>query len=312
MKVWVLELRKLHAWLAALWLIGLPVMVAADPLPAPDYDRQLLNVDLKDIEPADVTSGFLDAQFKSYQPEDVQRAGRVLWLKFIARTDFHPHDTPALLLRKSRDNDVRLFTLDNGKQTELIPVTQISQFGASHQLVYLAPEGINHGQAWYVRIERPLNEPDGVRLSNDTVQAALARNDAHAQIIDLVFGALMALSLSVVLIWLVLKDSLLIHYSLLILMQALYIAYFSGQAFDWPLFRYALPLEAYTWNVPIALSGAFACLFVRGITDMKHFSVLAYRIFGWLAISFTVLAVTNVVQNFGLALFIARVGNACF
>src|SRR6185369_12176205 len=160
-----------------------------------------------------------------------------------------------LLLHKSRDIQVRVFSSTNNKPVELIPAIAVSQFGAAHQLVYLMPDGITTGQSWYVRVERPSSELFGIGLSNNTLQAVLSRNDSHAQIIDLAFGALMALSLSVILIWLVLKDPLLIHYALLILTQALYIAYFSGQAFDWPLLKYALPLDAYTWNVPIALSG---------------------------------------------------------
>ncbi|MES1196454.1 MAG: 7TM diverse intracellular signaling domain-containing protein, partial [Steroidobacter sp.] len=300
-------------WLATLLLAWLlPVLASADSANESGYDRQLLNVELKDIEPGDIAGGYLDAQFKPYKVEDVQRAGHVLWLKFTAHKDFHPSGTPVLLLHKSRDIDVRVFTAIGKQPVELAPAIALSQFAAAHQLVFIAPDGIAAGQSWIIRVERPVNELDGITVSNDILQDALARNDSHAQIIDLTFGALMALTLSVVLIWLVLKDPMLIHYSMLIFTQALYIAYYSGQAFDWPLFKYALPLEAYTWNVPIALSGAFACLFVRDITDMRHFAPRAHRAFGWLSISFVVLAVSNVVQNFGLAIFITKLGNVIF
>jgi diguanylate cyclase (GGDEF)-like protein len=284
----------------------------AEEKPAPAYDAKLLNVDLRDVEIVDVTSGILDSQFKPFKPSDLERAGKVFWLKFTALSDFHADGTPVLMLNKSRDMKARLFSVTSGKPIEITSVISVSRFAAAHQAVFLVPEGIRSGQSWYVQIERPINEVYAVNLGNNTLQAALKSNDAHAQVIDLAFGALMALSLSVMLIWLVLKDPLLIHYSLLILMQALYIAYFSGQAFDWPGFKYALPLDSYMWNVPIALSGAFACLFVRDITDMKHFAPRAHRVFGWMSMSFVVLAISNVVENFGLAVFIARLGNVIF
>ena len=299
-------------WLALLLVWLLPAHGFAGPANDPEYSRQLLNVELKDIESSDIAAGFLDAQFKPYKVEDVQRAGPIFWMKFTALKDFHPVGTPVILLRKSRDIDMKVYAISAGKPVELQAATAVSQFGAAHQLLYIAAEGISAGQSWIVKVERPVNEVDGIVVSNDTLQVALARNDSHAQIIDLAFGALMALTLSVLLIWMVLKDPMLIHYSMLILTQALYIAYFSGQAFDWPLFKYAVPLDAYTWNVPIALSGAFACLFVRDITDMKHVAPQAHRVFGWISVSFVVLAVANVVQNFGLAVFITKLGNVIF
>jgi len=299
--------------LAALLLAGLlGIHAEAAEKPLPDYDAKLLNVDLRDVDVVDVTSGILDSQFTPFKPRDLERAGKVFWLKFTALSDFHPDGTPVVMLNKSRDMQAHVFVAAHGKPVELSSVISVSRFAAAHQLVFLIPDGISRGQSWYARVERPLNEVYAVGLTNNTLQAALTSNDTHAQIIDLAFGSLMALSLSVVLIWLVLKDPLLIHYALLILMQALYIAYFSGQAFDWPLFKYALPLDSYMWNVPIALSGAFACLFVRDITDMRHFAPRAHRVFGWMSMSFVVLAVSNVVENFGLAIFITNLGNVIF
>ncbi len=52
--------------------------------------------------------------------------------------------------------------------------------------------------------------------------------------ITLAFGALMAMALTSLLIWFVLSDRILIYYAVLFSMQALYIAFFSGQGFDWP------------------------------------------------------------------------------
>ncbi|MDE2148355.1 MAG: hypothetical protein KGJ55_00710 [Gammaproteobacteria bacterium] len=81
----------------------------------------------------------------------------------------------------------------------------------------------------------------------------------------------MVLVLVALLIWLMLRDKLLLLYAGLFSLQALYIAYFSGQAFDWPVLSYALPLGSCTWNVPIALSGALASLLAREIAELRRF-----------------------------------------
>lgn len=310
----LMELRGLTTrtlCLTLLWLVWCVCGIQAEAA-EPAYKQELLNVGMKDIDVSDIAQGYLDSQFKPYDVEEVHRAGRVFWTRFVANEAYHPSGTPVMLLFKTRQIDVRVFSIADHQAKEVQPVIALSQYGAAHDLAFLAPEGIQAGQSWIVRVERPANILDNIRMRNDTMQHALTRTDSHAQAIDLTFGALIALTLSVFLIWLVLKDPMLIHYSLLIFTQALYIAYYSGQAFDWPLFKYAVSLGAYTWNIPIALSGAWACLFVRDITDMRHFSPQAHRAFGWMCWAFFVLAVLNVFDNFGLERVILAMGNGLF
>jgi diguanylate cyclase (GGDEF)-like protein len=122
----------------------------------------------------------------------------------------------------------------------------------------------------------------------------------------------MVMALASLLLWFVLSDRLFILYSALISLQALYITYFTGQGFDWPFLSVALPLTSYAWNVPAALSGAAACLFVREIAELRLYSPRVYRVFGWLAVTFVVLAFSNVLQVVGLGAPVAIVGNLIF
>jgi diguanylate cyclase (GGDEF)-like protein len=120
------------------------------------------------------------------------------------------------------------------------------------------------------------------------------------------------MSLAAVLIWFVLADKLLLLYASLFSLQALYIAYLSGQAFEWPLLWRALPVASYSWNVPAALSGAAACLFVREIAELRRYSPRVYSIFGWLAGAFIVLTFANLAQLIGLGAVVAAIGNLVF
>jgi diguanylate cyclase (GGDEF)-like protein len=90
------------------------------------------------------------------------------------------------------------------------------------------------------------------------------------------------------------------------------VAFLSGQAFDWPLLHYLLPVASYSWNVTAALSGAVACLFVREIADLARFSPRIYAIFGWLSVAFVVMAFANFAQVIGLGPLVAAIGNVVF
>ena len=83
------------------------------------------------------------------------------------------------------------------------------------------------------------------------------------------FGALMAMAISALLIRLVLPDQIYPLYGVLFLLQAIYLAYFSGQGFTWPLLSYARPFANYAYNVPVALSAAVAALFVREFANLQ-------------------------------------------
>ena len=88
-----------------------------------------------------------------------------------------------------------------------------------------------------------------------TLTRTLEEAAAHARMIALAFGALMAMSLSTLLVRFVLTDRLYPLYGTLFSLQALYLAYFSGQGFHWPVLSWARPFASYAWNVPVAISG---------------------------------------------------------
>ncbi len=69
----------------------------------------------------------------------------------------------------------------------------------------------------------------------------LALGTERARMIALTFGALMAVSLAALLIWFVLKDPLFILYATMFSLEALYVAFISGQGFDWPVLSLRRP-----------------------------------------------------------------------
>ena len=155
-----------------------------------------------------------------------------------------------------------------------------------HDAVFLLPSELTPGQPLYARVEPVGRGAEELRFSRlDADRGTGERRRAHAHdrahfwrtdgdgvcgAADLVRAVRISCSSST---------------RALFSLQALYVAYLSGQGFEWPLLSYALPLGSYAWNVPAALSGAAACLFVRDIADLKRFYPRVYTIFGWLALA---------------------------
>jgi diguanylate cyclase (GGDEF)-like protein len=270
-----------------------------------------------------VTSGSLDAHFKPFDLHETRRRGGPFWLRLRSVGGFNRADhlaagvpattfLPALAVRKGRHLHTQLFTTRAGESISLPQAVDFPEYGYAHEAVFVLPDGLKAEQPLYARVEPLGRGPEELLFSISTLDQILARGAEHARMMTLAFGALMAMALAALLIWFVLSDKLFLLYATLISMQALYLAYLSGQGFEWPLLSYALPLTSFAWNVPVALSGAVACLFIREIADLQRFSPRIYTTFGRLAWVFVLLAFANVAKFIGLGKAVAAVGNLIF
>lgn len=309
-------------WLAT-WLLGLAaclvVFLAACLSPAlaaesqPAFEIQVLDAAVPDPA-ADVTSGSLDSRFEPFDFRETRQRGQAFWLKLQSVDDFLPAAVPTVTVRKGRHLQVRMFAANTvaGESVPLHLAAELPGFRGVHDAVFVLADGLEAGQILYARVEALGTGSEELHFSTATLPEKLARGAEHARMIALTFGALMAMALASLLIWFVLSDKLLLLYATLFALQALYMAYLSGQGFDWPVLSYALPLISYAWNVPAALSGAVACLFVREIAELRRFSPRVYTVFGWLAAAFAVLAFANLAQHIGLGGLVAALGNLIF
>lgn len=300
--------------LLAVWLLGLVaspanVVVAADAAP---LDIAVLDASVANAAPEAVISGSLDSSFRAFDYQEARRRAGPFWLKLSATRDFRPAGVPTLNVRKGRHLHVRLFATRGGESLPLQTATQLPGFGGTHEAVFILPDGLKSGRSLYAQVEPIGRGSEQLRFSTSTLHETLARGAEQARMIALTFGALIAMALAALLIWFVLSDRLLLLYATLFFLQALYMAYLSGQGFDWPVLSYGLPVISYTWNVAAALSGAAASLFVREIAELRRFSPRIYRLFGWLSVTFVVLAFANLAQYVGLGGVVAAIGNVVF
>jgi diguanylate cyclase (GGDEF)-like protein len=277
------------------------------------FDFALLPPMTPEATIAAVTGGSLDSRFQAFAGYKATAQLETLWVRLRARTHFHPANMiPVLVVRSGWFERIEAFPAGRAASQPLQHVVDLREFGGAHRSVFMLPDGLASGQTVYVRVATQGEGKESLRFSVATLGGTLARAATHTRMIALAVGALTAMALGVLLIWFILKDKLFLLYPGIFLLQALYLAYFSGEGFDWPLLSYAQPVAAFTWNVAVALSGAVAALFIREIADLRHSSPRVYTTFGWLAWAFLALALSNVAQLFGWGGLIAAVGNLMF
>ena len=263
---------------------------------------------------SDVASGALDDKFSPLAGARLRGRG-VFWLQ-LKTTDqtaerLTPAGIPVLVMHAGRQTQADVFAVRDGTAVPLPQATRLPGFRGTQDTVFIFAEGLTAGQTLYAHVMAD-DDSQSLSFSNSTLDRTLARGAEHARMIALAFGALMAVALAALLIWFVLADRLFILYAALFFLQALYLAYLSGQGFDWPWLRIARPLTSFAWNVPVGLSGAVACLFTREIANLAHFSPRIHAAFGWFAAAFVLLTVANLAKFWGFGTGVHAAGNLMF
>ncbi len=276
------------------------------------FDLQVLNAPQNAAATVDaVTGGSLDERFTPTNNGRPQGGGDAFWLKLEVAEPSAADGIPVVVMHAGRQTQARLYAARGGAAVPLARATQLPGFRGTEDTVFTL-EGLGLGQPLYARIDGAGGDAEPLRFSLSTLDRTLARGAEHARMIALAFGALAAVALAALLIWFVLAERLFILYATLFFLQALYVAYLSGQGFDWPLLLHARPLGSFAWNVPAGLSGAVACLFTREIADLRHFSPRVYAMFGWFALGFVTVTIANLVKLIGLGTWVTALGNLLF
>jgi diguanylate cyclase (GGDEF)-like protein len=256
-----------------------------------------------------VTSGSLDAQFEPLTHTKPRSHGAVFWLKLEPAQSLASAGIPVVVMHAAHQTRADLYAARPGAAVLLPRAAQLPGFRGTQDTVFTTAPGL---ESLYARVDGAGDGSEPVSFSNSTLDRTLARSAEHARMIALAFGALTAVALAALLIWFVLADRLFILYATLFFLQALYIAYLSGQGFDWPWLSFAQPLTSFAWNVPVGLSGAVACLFTREIADLQHFSPRIYAMFGWFAAAFVLITIANLAKFIGFGVWVNALGNVMF
>jgi diguanylate cyclase (GGDEF)-like protein len=277
-----------------------PFEVTALPFPADDATV------------AAVTSGRLDREFAAFEYRATRERGGPFWLRLVRQAGVDSLADAALAVRKGRQFDLHAYDSGARAGQPLTLAAVLPEYRAEQTALFALPPGRSPGDAIYMRVDAAGLGAERLDFSLPSLADALARGRAQTRTVAAAFGALLAMSVTALLICIIMPASIFVWYATLFSLQALYIVYISGQGFDWPFLGAAAPLASHAWNVPAALSGAAACLFVRRITDMRRYYPRHYVVFGWLAAVFVVLALSNFVRGPVTNPFITAAGNLIF
>jgi hypothetical protein len=229
---------------------GTAAAVVVDP-----FSIQALDSTVSDATISEVTSGSLDSRFTNSGFKDSASRGEVFWVRIHGQSG-NPA-LPVLVVHSGRLHTMQVYAAGTGIAQPLPPAARIPDFAGTRDTAFLLPAGRS---TVYVRIAPPGAGYGMPRFAISTLDAFLSEGASRARMITLAFGALVAMAVASLLIWVLLAERAFILYFTLFALQALYVAYFSGQGFEWPWLSAAAPLTHYTWNVLSALSGAAACL----------------------------------------------------
>ncbi len=310
-------MRGLLAAGLAVWL-GWCSSATAQPAPVPAdgadtlLDARGLSAGVHDPTASGIVAGDFDAQFEPLKMIRSRGGAKDFWLKLDAPPASTAAGIPVVIMHAPRQTRAELYVSRGGSVVSLPRAAQLPGFRGTQDTVFARVEGPTAGQSVYAHVFTEGSDPQPIRFSNSILDRTLAGGAEHARMIALAFGALTAMALSGLLIWFVLSDSIFILYASLFFLQALYVAYLSGQGFDWPGLSWARPLTSFAWNVPVSLSGAVACLFAREIADLRRFSPRVHAVFGWFAVAFVVITVANLAKFLGAGLWVNLVGNLIF
>jgi len=261
-----------------------------------------------DATVSEVTSGSLDSRFTQSSFREPASRGEIFWLRIQSDGPLSTQVIPVLVAHSGMLHKFQVYAA--GSASPRPPAAHIPEFGGARDIAYVLPAG--YGTV-YVRVEPPGAGYGVPRFSISTLAKFLGEGASLARIITLTLGALGAMAVAALLMWIVLAEKTFLLYFTFFALEALWVAYFSGQGFDWPWLSAATPLTGYTWNVLSALSGVAACLFVREIADLRRSMPRNYTVFGWLASAFVLLALSNIIKLLvGYENLINGIGNVLF
>ncbi|HEY3784675.1 MAG TPA: diguanylate cyclase [Steroidobacteraceae bacterium] len=308
------RVSRRHTWQATFFVGGLGLAAAGV---AATLEIRVLEANSAEPPSAQVVSGALDSRFMLSGYSPLAARGTPFWLRLQLDQPLQIRSVPVLSIHTGRLTQVQVYGASGAGEpaaaTALPRAARLPGFGGAQEAVFVLPPAAASGaQPLYARIQPGVAGAQMPRLALTSLDEVLQAGASRARMITLAFGALIAMAIAALLIWLILAEKLFILYAALFFLQALYIVFLSGQGFDWPVLSSAIAVGSHAWNVPVALSGAIACLFTREIADLRRFSPRVHAIFGWFAWAFVILAGANLLKLVGLGLLVNAVGNTLF
>src|SRR5512140_3360723 len=182
------------AWSALAWSALAGTAAAAAP------EIRTLDSTVTDATVAEVTSGSLDSRFTNPSFREAAARGETFWLRIKNEGPLRNDVIPILVAHAGMLHRIRAFSAGS---VAIPPAAHIPEFAGARDIAFVLPNGDG---TIYVRVEPPGAGYGIPRFSVSTLDRFLSEGASRARMITLAFGALAAMAVAALLIWIVLAE----------------------------------------------------------------------------------------------------------
>ncbi|MCX9157571.1 GGDEF domain-containing protein [Niveibacterium sp. 24ML] len=291
--------------LALLWLC--PLLAAAQTV---EFRLERLRPGVEASE-ASVLSGAQDGQFDAVARVALSTVDRDTWFRIIPASDWQSDSPPVLVVQQTRFQRFTVFPSGGGRPTTLSAL-QADFPGSQTRGVLIFPLGdsFRAGQPLYLQA-RLVGSPTRLVpwLSITSYDEARATALMHVRLSASCFAALMALALSSMCVWLLLRERLFILYAALVGCQALYVTLITYDAYSLPGLRDLLQFGVRTPFFFAVLACIAAIRFARSMTNADQFAPRIAQIFSAQQILFVLLVLVMLATPYRYIAALSLTGN---
>lgn len=260
---------------------------------------------------ARVMAGDFDAAFtiRGEQALRTDRGG--FWLRVLAPASDEAPPPAALVVRNARNITVTLFTDRDTAPVALnlysadYPVAR-----ARNELVFALDPGLQT-RALYLWVEPEPGVMSGhIGVAIEDLHEANAASVMHMRVTSFAIGALFALTLSALFIWVAVRDLPYLYFAGTVGFESIWLIYASGEGFAWPIFDLLRTMGSAPGNAAGMFATACLCWFIRAITVVSARERRLVTLIERLALVFAVLAIVHFVVPAAVLPVLGPISNA--
>ncbi len=281
-------------WLIALLLVGASTFAAANP------EVRIARLSLPAIGLPDATrvlAGDFEAAFTIEGHDAFRTDLGGFWLRVIPAVTDDDAPPSALVVRNARSITVTLFT---GPDVDPIALNLYSAdypvARARNELVFPLDRRQQQPRALYLWVDpEPGTLAGRIGVVIEDLHEANAASVMHLRVTSFAIGALFALMISALFIWVAVRDLPYLYFAGTVGFESIWLLYASGEGYAWPVFNLLRTMGSAPGNSAGMFATACLCWFIRAITVVSAGERRLVSILGSLAIVFSVLALVHFV-----------------
>ncbi len=260
---------------------------------------------------ARVMAGDYEAAFTIQGAEALRTDRGAFWLRVLAPASDDASTPAALVVRNARNITVTLFTDHDTEPVALnlysadYPVAR-----ARNELVFALDPGLQ-ARALYLWVEPEPGAISGhIGVAIEDLHAANAASVMHMRVTSFAIGALFALTLSALFIWVAVRDLPYLYFAGTVGFESIWLIYASGEGFAWPVFDLLRTMGSAPGNAAGMFATACLCWFIRAITVVSARERRLVKLLSHLALVFAVLAIVHFVMPAAVLPVLGPISNA--